>query len=53
MVNEIIKRAFKLGNSAGVLLPVEWKDKKVMIKLIDKSITKEIIEILYEQYLRT
>ncbi|MEK6914307.1 MAG: nucleotidyltransferase domain-containing protein [Nanoarchaeota archaeon] len=49
MRNEIIKQAFKLGNSAGVLLPVEWKDKKVMIKLIDKSITQEILDILYEK----
>ena len=49
MKNEIIKQAFKLGNSAGVLLPVEWKDKKVMVKLIDRSITQEILEILYER----
>ena len=49
MKNEIIKRAFKLGNSAGVILPIEWKDKKVTIKLIDKSIPQEIIEILNER----
>jgi len=49
MENEIIKKAFKLGNSAGVLLPIEWKDKKVAIKLIDKSISKEILEILDEK----
>jgi len=48
MQNEIIKQAFKLGNSAGVLLPIEWKDKKVVIKLIDKSISQEIFEILEE-----
>ncbi|KKT25443.1 MAG: RNA methylase, NOL1/NOP2/sun family [Candidatus Magasanikbacteria bacterium GW2011_GWA2_43_9] len=29
MESEIIKKAFKLGNSAGVLLPIEWKDRKV------------------------
>lgn len=46
MINEIIKQTFKLGNSAGVLLPIDWKDKKVIIKLIDKSITHEILEIL-------
>ena len=49
MRNEIIKQAFKLGNSAGVILPIEWKDKKVVIKLIDKSIQQEIIEILDER----
>lgn len=49
MKTEIIKQAFKLGNSAGVLLPIEWKDKKVTIKLIDKSITEEILEILDEK----
>lgn len=49
MKYEIIKQAFKLGNSAGVLLPIEWKDKKVAIKLIDKSITQEILEILDEK----
>ncbi len=49
MEYEIIKQTFKLGNSAGVLLPIEWKGKKVAIKLIEKSITKEIIEILDER----
>lgn len=46
MENEIIKQAFRLGNSAGVLLPVEWKGRKVAIKLIEKSIPHEIMEIL-------
>ena len=46
---EIIKQTFKLGNSAGVILPIEWKDKKVAIKLIDKSITQEILEFLDEK----
>ncbi len=49
MKHEIIKQAFKLGNSAGVLLPVEWNGKKVSIKLIDKSISQEIFEILEEK----
>ncbi|MEK6873679.1 MAG: nucleotidyltransferase domain-containing protein [Nanoarchaeota archaeon] len=49
MKSEIIKQAFKLGNSAGVLLPIDWKDKKVVIKLIDKSISQEILEILDEK----
>lgn len=46
MRNEVIKQAFKLGNSAGVLLPNEWRGRKVSIKLIEKSITQEIFEIL-------
>lgn len=46
MKYEIIKQAFKLGNSAGVLLPIEWKDKRVIVKLIDRSITRDIFEIL-------
>ncbi len=49
MKHEIIKQAFKLGNSAGVLLPVEWKGKKVSIKLIDKSISQDILDILDER----
>ncbi|MDO8563396.1 MAG: nucleotidyltransferase domain-containing protein [Nanoarchaeota archaeon] len=46
MQTEIIKQAFKLGNSAGVLLPIEWKNQRVSIKLIAKSISHEIFEIL-------
>ncbi len=49
MESEIIKQTFKLGNSAGVLLPIDWKDKKVKIQLIDKSITQDILEILEEK----
>ncbi len=49
MKSEIIKQAFRLGNSAGVLLPIGWKDKKVKIQLIDKSITQDILEILEEK----
>ena len=49
MKSEIIKQTFQLGNSAGVLLPIDWKDKKVKIQLIDKSITQDIFEILEER----
>ncbi len=49
MEYEIIKQAFKLGNSAGVLLPIEWKGKKVSIRLIEKSLVREILEILEER----
>src|SRR3989344_6301789 len=46
---ELIKQTFKLGNSAGVLLPIEWKDKKVKVQLIDKSINQDILDILGER----
>jgi len=49
MKNEVIKQAFKLGNSAGVLLPISWKGKKVAIKLIEKSIPEEVLGILEEE----
>ena len=49
MKYEVIKQAFKLGNSAGVLLPIEWKDKKVAVRLIGKSISQEILELLDEK----
>ena len=49
MKSEIIKQAFKLGNSAGVLLPIDWKNKKVKVQLIDKSINQDILEILEEK----
>ena len=47
----LIKQAFKLGNSAGVLVPAEWKGRKVAVRLIEKSISQEIIEILEERNL--
>jgi predicted nucleotidyltransferase len=49
MKSELIKQTFRLGNSAGVILPIDWKDKKVKIQLIDKSITQDILEILDEK----
>ncbi|PIN88415.1 hypothetical protein COU61_05020 [Candidatus Pacearchaeota archaeon CG10_big_fil_rev_8_21_14_0_10_35_13] len=45
----IIRQAFKLGNSAGVLLPVGWNGRKVIIKLLKKPINQEVIEILEER----
>ncbi len=51
MKSEIIKQAFKLGNSAGVLLPKEWNNKKVKIQLIEKSIEENILEMLIENKL--
>lgn len=46
METEFIKQTFRLGNSSGVILPREWENKKVRIQLIDKSINKDIFEIL-------
>ena len=45
---ELIKNAISWGNSAGVLLPKEWKGKEVKVVLIDRSlqIKKEVFDIL-------
>jgi predicted nucleotidyltransferase len=53
MKKEIIKNTKKWGNSAGVLLPREWKDKEVKVILIDRSsdIKNETLDIL-ENYLK-
>ncbi|MEA3330054.1 MAG: nucleotidyltransferase domain-containing protein [Nanoarchaeota archaeon] len=48
---ELIKQTIKLGNSAGVILPKEWEDKKVRVELIDKSITESILETLIDEKL--
>ena len=51
MQSEIIKQTIRLGNSAGVVLPKNWTDKKVRIQLIEKSITEEVIDILINKNL--
>lgn len=51
MKNELIKQAFRLGNSAGIILPKDWDGRKVSVRLIDKSLQQEIIEILEEENL--
>lgn len=45
---EIVKDVKEWGNSAGVLLPKEWKGKEVKVILIDRSseIKKEVFDIL-------
>ena len=53
MESHVIKQTFRLGNSAGVILPIEWKGKKVEVKLIEKSISREVLEILDEEKLLT
>jgi predicted nucleotidyltransferase len=49
MKNELIKHAIKFGNSAGVILPNNWRYKKVKIQLIQPAIIEDIIEILNEK----
>jgi len=51
MKTELIKQTFKLGNSAGVILPKEWENKKVRVQLIEESINKDIFEILEKKNL--
>lgn len=48
---ELIKETFKLGNSAGVILPKSWENKKVKIQLIEDSILNDVIDILKEKNL--
>ena len=49
MQEEIIKNTIKLGNSSAVILPNSWKYRKVRIQLVEKSIIKDILEILLER----
>lgn len=46
---EIIKKSIKFGNSAGVILPKSWQDKKVRVELIEDSLSKRIFEIINEE----
>lgn len=48
---ELIKEAFRLGNSAGVILPRSWENRKVKVQLIEDSILNDVIEILKEKNL--
>lgn len=48
---ELIKETFRLGNSAGVILPRSWENRKVKVQLIEDSILNEVIEILKEKNL--
>ncbi len=45
----LIKKAMKLGNSAGVVLPKDWKDKKVRIELVEDFVLRNVFEILKEK----
>jgi len=47
---ELIKPIIKVGNSAGVILPIEWLKGKAKIILLEKPInpSQEIFEILQE-----
>lgn len=52
MSQELIKSIIKVGNSAGVLLPIEWYGGKAKIELLEKplNIKRDVFEIL-EEYL--
>tara|TARA_Y100000310_G_C20671313_1_gene810468 strand:- start:1898 stop:2674 length:777 start_codon:yes stop_codon:yes gene_type:complete len=45
---ELMREVRKWGNSAGVLLPKEWKGKEVKVVLVDRTsqIKKEVFDIL-------
>jgi len=48
MEQELIKPIIRVGNSAGVLLPISWMNGKAKIKLVETpiNIEKDILEIL-------
>jgi predicted nucleotidyltransferase len=46
---EMIKHAIKLGNSAGVILPKGWENRKVKVELVEDSITDGVLDILKEE----
>lgn len=46
---EIIRKAVRVGNSAGVLLPREFLDRKVKVILQPLDIEREILEILIDE----
>jgi len=48
-MQQIIKNAIKLGNSSAVILPNNWRYKKVRIQLVEESITEDILEILLKK----
>ena len=48
---ELIKTTIKVGNSAGVLLPVKYLDSQVKIILQPYNIEKDVLEILMENNL--
>src|SRR3989344_4848386 len=50
MKQELIKKVIKVGNSAGVILPLNWINGRARVELIEKpsDIKKEIFEILDE-----
>ena len=43
---ELIKKTIRVGNSAGVLLPLDWYGSYVKVILEKPSPSKEVIEIL-------
>lgn len=44
----LIKQTIKLGNSAGVILPKNWENKKVRVEIVEDSIINDVFEILKE-----
>ncbi|HIH17664.1 MAG TPA: nucleotidyltransferase domain-containing protein [Nanoarchaeota archaeon] len=48
---ELIKKAVKVGNSAGVLLPKRWLNTRVKVILEPENVGLEILEILAEHNL--
>ncbi len=49
MENELVRKAIKVGNSAGVLLPKQYLNSQVRIVLQPLNIEKDVLEILLEE----
>ncbi len=47
----LIKKAIRFGNSAGVILPKGWENRKVRVELVEDSIIRDILEIFKENEL--
>tara|TARA_Y100000034_G_scaffold121100_1_gene164903 strand:+ start:297 stop:1064 length:768 start_codon:yes stop_codon:yes gene_type:complete len=48
---QLIKRSFKLGNSAAVHVPIKWIDKQILVKPLEEDIIETIIKTLREKNL--
>lgn len=46
---EIVKDAIRVGNSAGVLVPINWLGSRVKVSLEPLNVEKDVLEILMEE----
>jgi len=46
---QLVKKSFKLGNSAAVHVPIKWIDKQIIVKPLEEDITETTIKILKQK----